>query len=99
MAQCDPAGFETLRADLIEDCIRHSSKRNQRRLRGLQFVIEARRRVARSPMAAVLEIQAMMYESLFGLHQALMGGSRTGNSPALTRARVLPFRRHPSPGD
>ncbi|WP_427901848.1 DUF3135 domain-containing protein [Marinobacter panjinensis] len=30
-----------LRSELMEDCIRRSSVSNQRRLRGLQFVIEA----------------------------------------------------------
>ncbi len=41
LAQRDPEGFEVFRAALIEDCIRRSSVSNQRRLRGLQFVIEA----------------------------------------------------------
>lgn len=91
LAERDPAAFETLRADLIDDCIRRSSVRNQRRLRGLQFVIEARRRVARSPMAALLDIQSMMYDSLLGLQQALLGQQQPCASPAPASARVLPF--------
>lgn len=71
LARRDPEAFETLRAELIEDCIRSSSRRNQRRLKGLQFVIEAKRLVADNPMKALLEIQAMMYDSVLSLQQAL----------------------------
>ncbi|WP_152208175.1 DUF3135 domain-containing protein [Marinobacter changyiensis] len=52
LARRDPKGFEILRAELIEDCIRRSSGCNQHRLRGLEFVIEARRRGAGSPDTA-----------------------------------------------
>lgn len=97
--QRDPEGFEKLRTELIEDCICQSSGGNQRRLRGLQFVIEARRRVAGSPMKALLDIQAMMYDSFLGLHQAL-SVRKTATVPAtLTSARILRFRRSLSSED
>lgn len=92
LAQRDPEGFERLRAELIEDCIRRSSECNQRRLRGLQFVIEARRRVARNPMKALLDIQGMMYDSLIGLQQALLDQQGRYVSPLPKNARVLHFR-------
>lgn len=93
LVQRDPEGFEKLRAELIEDCIRRSSECNQRRLRGLQFVIESRRRVAGSPTKALLDIQAMMYDSLLGLQQALLGHQAPSEPPVPTNARILPFRR------
>lgn len=93
LAQRDPEGFEQLRAQLIEDCIRRSSSCNQRRLRGLQFVIEARRRVAGSPMKALLDIQAMMYDSLLELQQALRVPRCPAEPSMPTRAHVLHFRR------
>lgn len=93
LLQRDPEGFESLRATLIDDCIRHSAVCNQRRLRGLQFVIDARRRVAGSPVKALLDIQTMMYESLIALRQALLVPPRTPEPSAPTSARVLPFRR------
>ncbi len=99
LAQRDPEGFERLRAALIEDCIRRSSVCNQRRLRGLQFVIEARRQVAGSPMKALLDIQAMMYDSLLGLQQVLLFQKRPSEPPAPTSARVLHFRRSQSSPD
>ena len=95
LAQRDPEGFETLRTELIEDCIRRSSRRNQRRLRGLQFEIEARRRVAGNPMKALLNIQALMHDSLFRLQQALLY-RQCPTEPSMTTAgagQILPFRR------
>ncbi|MEP1214882.1 MAG: DUF3135 domain-containing protein [Marinobacter sp.] len=92
LARRDPEGFERLRAELIEDCIRRCSECNQRRLRGLQFVIEARRRVARSPMKALLDIQGMMYDSLIGLQQALLAQKPSCASPLPKNAKVLHFR-------
>ncbi|SFR42306.1 Protein of unknown function [Marinobacter daqiaonensis] len=93
LAQRDPEGFEVLRTELIEDCIRRSSGRNQRRLRGLQFVIDGRRQVARTPTRALLDIQAMMHDSLLGLQQTLLGQPRTSRPSVPTSASILPFRR------
>lgn len=93
LAKRDPEGFEVLRAELIEVCIRRSSGCSQRRLRGLQFVIDARRRVAGSPTKALLDIQAMMYDSLLCLHQALLVQQRPSAPPAPISAQVLNFRQ------
>ncbi|MGM0774844.1 DUF3135 domain-containing protein [Marinobacter sp.] len=88
----DPEGFEILRSELIEDCIRRGSLRNQRRLKGLQFVIEARRLVADNPMKALLEIQAMMYESYLSLQRVLLVQQCPPESSARAGAKVLQFR-------
>lgn len=93
LAERDPEGFEKLRSELIEDCIRRSSVSNQRRLRGLQFVIEARRVVADNPMKALLVIQAMMYDSLLSLQQALQVQQCPSAPSAPAGAQVLQFRR------
>lgn len=98
LAERDPEGFEKLRSELIEDCIRRSSGRNQRRLRGLQFVIEARRLVADNPMKALLEIQAMMHDSFLSLQQALRAQQTPSQPLAPTGAQVLQFRRSMSSG-
>lgn len=93
LAQHDPEGFEKLRTQLIEDCIQQSSARNQRRLKGLQFVIEARRRVADNPLKSLLDIQAMMHESFLSLQQALRDYQRPAEPTAPISGQVLPFRR------
>ncbi|WP_205624589.1 DUF3135 domain-containing protein [Marinobacter nanhaiticus] len=96
LAQRDPERFEIVRAALISECIRQSAARNQQRLRGLQFVIDARRRIAGSPMKALLDLQTLMYDSLLALQQALV--DQQPRAVAAT-ARVLPFRRSASFSD
>ena len=97
--QRDPEGFESLRGKLIDDCIRRSRTCNQRRLRGLQFVIDARRRVAGSPMRALMNIQAMMYDSFLALQKALLNRPCIPEPSTPTSARVLQFRRSRSSMD
>ncbi len=106
LAKRDPEGFERLRTELIEDCIRRSSARNQRRLKGLQFVIEARRLVADNPMKALLDIQAMMHDSFLRLQQALLAeqqrtsqSSKPSEPKVPTGGRILQFRRSLSTAD
>ena len=96
LAQRDSQGFESLRAELIEDCIHRSSKHSQRRLRGLQFEIEARRRAAGNPMKALLVIQGMMHDSFISLRQALLTQPPRSEPPAPTGGKVLNFQRAPA---
>ncbi len=93
LARRDPEGFEVLRTELIEDCIRQSSGCSRRRLRGIQFVIDARRRVAGSPMKALLDIQAMMHDSFLDLRLAIQGQRLHLEPSVSTGARILPFQR------
>lgn len=98
LAEQHPKAFEQLRSELIEDCICSNGKSSQSRLRGLQFVIDARRSLANNPVKALLEIQGMMYESLHRLNSALHG--QGDNHPA-PEARILggpkrwPHHNHP----
>lgn len=108
LAKRDPEGFERLRTELIEDCIRQTPTCNQRRLKGLQFVIEGRRLVADNPMKALLDIQTMMHDSLLSLRQSLLAHQLPAETskpselfePAVpTGGRVLQFRRSISSGE
>ena len=93
LAQRDPVGFEALRAELIEDFIQRSPEASQRRLRGLQFVIDARRRTAGSPLKAMMLIQTMMYDSLYSLQQALLFQPGSAVPSTGVSSKVLQFRR------
>ncbi|MEP1216625.1 MAG: DUF3135 domain-containing protein [Marinobacter sp.] len=99
LAQRDPEAFEKLREELIDDSICSSSKRLQRRLRGLQFTIEARRRVARSPMKALLDLQGMMYDSVLSLQQVVRRKKEPSESTVRKNNGVLPFRTSNSSKD
>lgn len=67
----DPEAFEALRSELIENCINHAPERIQPRLRGLQFQIDCIRRLSKSPLGALLKIQAMMWESFLRMDREL----------------------------
>lgn len=71
LAERHPAAFEALRNELVEDLIRRTPPSRQRRLRGLQFAIDARRKTASNPTKALIEIQSMMHDSLARLNRAL----------------------------
>ena len=81
LAREDPQAFETLRSELIENTILRAPERMQLRLRQLQFRIDGIRRLARTPLGALLKMQALMWESFLRMDEALQ------NFDTLTRAK------------
>ncbi|MBS53566.1 MAG: hypothetical protein CMI03_12555 [Oceanospirillaceae bacterium] len=80
LAETNPDKLESLRQTLIEDTIASAPDDIQRRLRGLQFRIDAERQLASNPMSACIRISAMMNERLHSLMEAL--NTPTGELPA-----------------
>jgi hypothetical protein len=81
LAEDSPAAFEELRTELVEDLIRNSDRSSQKRLRGLQFVIDSRRDLAGNPVKAMIEIQSMMHASLERLNRALQSLGQDAAEP------------------
>lgn len=71
LARDDPQAFEALRAELIENTIRRAPERLQLRLRQLQFRIDGIRRLARTPLGALLKMQSLMWDSFLRMNDAL----------------------------
>jgi len=71
MAKEDPEGLEQLRLAHVEAIIADAGLANERRLRGLQFQIDAIRRVSANPMAACIRISKLMHDSLIDLNGVL----------------------------
>lgn len=64
LAQEDPEGLEKFRREQVELIITQAPIKNQQRLRGLQFQIDAQRALhPNSPMGACLKISQMMHDS------------------------------------
>lgn len=91
LAETDPERLEQLRHRLTERLIANAPERSQQRLRGLQFQIEARLRLAPNPVAACIAVSGMMHETLEHLHHALTDWPRP--QPQLPTAKILPFQR------
>jgi hypothetical protein len=71
MAKEDPEALEQLRLAHVEAIIAEAGESNERRLRGLQFRIDAIRRGSSNPMAACLRISKLMHDSLIDLNSVL----------------------------
>lgn len=100
LASEDPQAFETLRHDLVENCILRAPERLQLRLRQLQFRIDGIRRRAGSPLGALIKIQNLMWESFLRMDSELQRYARSttamaSNDPAplqRPRAQVIDFQ-------
>lgn len=91
LAEHDPNRLELLRNALIEMLIARSPEESRHRLRGLQFQINARVKLASNPVAACVAISAMMHETLDQLQRTLCDGP---DEPIAQRqcGKILPFR-------
>lgn len=108
LAHDDPQAFELLRAELIDRAIQRAPERLQLRLRQLQFRMDGVRRLARTPLGALIRMQAMMWDSFLELNEALQRletltratATQHGSTSALSSdAVVIDFRtRRPREG-
>lgn len=74
LAEHDPERLEQLRRTLTEQLIARSPEASRHRLRGLQFQIENRVRLAPNPIAACVAISRMMHAALDQLQRAFHNG-------------------------
>ena len=81
LASENPQAFEALRSELIENGISSAPEKIQPRLRGLQFRVDCIRRLSRTPLSALIKIQAMMWESFLRMDQELQKYARQPNGP------------------
>ena len=96
LAKESPAQLEAFRLKEVERLIAAAPESIQRRLRGLQFQIDCKRRLHTSPMGACIELSQMMFDSVSQLNNALQGMTRSkGHSqPDQPRAAaILPFTK------
>lgn len=73
MAESSPEELDRLRREMVERIIESTSNEVlRRRLRGLQFQIDAKIRKARTPLAACIMISQMMHDSLLEMRERLL---------------------------
>lgn len=71
LATNDPEAFEQYREKLINNFIKDLPEDKQHRMRCLQWRVDNVRKLAKTPMAACIEISRMMWESVKGEHGLL----------------------------
>lgn len=79
MANEQPEQLEVLRQSLINEIIDQSRPQSQKRLRGLQFQIDAQRSIAKTPLAACMKLSSMMMDSFEKLRHELPAARQMGN--------------------
>jgi hypothetical protein len=94
LAEHDPERLEKLRNTLTELLIARSPEESRQRLRGLQFQIDARVRLAPNPVAACIAVSAMMHETLDQLQRTLREGPDE-EAAVVAPAKVIPFQPRP----
>lgn len=78
LATKNPEALEQFRQQQIDELIESAPSHTQRRLRGLQFQIDCKRKLHKdSPMGSCMAITEMMMDSLQQLNEALHGYDRT----------------------
>jgi hypothetical protein len=71
----DPEKFERVRHEKIEQMVNSASKSSQRRLKGLQFQIDAKREIYKhKPFVSCMEISKMMHSSFEKMRYELNKG-------------------------
>jgi len=102
LARKDPEAFELERKLLIERAIMRAPAGKQQRLRCLQWKLDQIRNLASTPMAACLQINQLLWESILSerglLHclQRLQSGIHADTSERTT-AKILQFQRRVPP--
>lgn len=98
LASEDPQAFEALRSELIENCISSAPARIQPRLRGIQFRVDCIRRLSRSPLGALIKIQALMWDSFLQMDRELqsLARQRRGGQPVSGASMELTYRAEQS---
>lgn len=101
LARTDPDTFEARREAYIESFLTSIPDNKQARLRGLQWQIDQKRQLARTPMASCIAISNLMWDSLHMLSQQQreLVKLATGDTsrfvtlqPASSTTTVIPFR-------
>jgi len=95
LARSDPDAFEVKRKNILEDAIRQASPQRRQRLRCLQWQLDQIRYTSRTPLAACLRMQRLLWEKLTGEAGLLASllGTADGMRPLRRNATILNFRR------
>ncbi|MDX1452929.1 MAG: DUF3135 domain-containing protein [Oleiphilaceae bacterium] len=91
LASEEPDSLERLREELCNRVIAGAPPAMQARLKGLQFRIDAERRLSQHPMGACIRISRLMNESLAELQHALNDPSAYVRQKRRQQGKVVPL--------
>ena len=90
----DPEAFEAERMALMERLIASAPVRQQRRLRGIMFEVDAVRSTSATPLKACVRISELMWKSFNQLRQLISEDlKKSAQQPTVQYADILHFNR------
>lgn len=91
----DPVAFEVERTDFMEKLIASAPARQQRRLRGLLFEVDAIRSTSACPLKACIRISELMWKSFYQMRQLISEDLRDSpQQQSVQGADILHFHRN-----
>ena len=94
IAERSPEELEQFRLNEVNALIASAPEEMQQRLKGLQFQIDCKRRLHKTPLASCISISQMMQESV-GRLNAVLNGNTIGLTPTEQdediESSVIPF--------
>lgn len=110
LARDDPQALEALRGELVDECIGNAPEHLRLKLRRLQFRVDGVRRRSRTPLAAAVKLNVLMWVGFLEMNDALQDlvqgaqwrprlpdtGSRAVVRSCAKNARIIEFRPRPA---
>ena len=99
IAKDDPERFEQLRREAIDEVINNATSTNQDRLRGLQFQIDAKRRLSSNALGSCIQMSSMMLDHFYNemvtsLNALVSGDLESLKVPAIDNSNVIPLYKN-----
>ncbi len=88
--ESDPVAFEAKREELLKHEIAKSPEHLQRRLKGIQFELDAKRRLCDSPLESCMQMSSQMWDSFDLMRTNLNALARP---EALTEEEMLQLQK------
>ncbi len=89
----DPQAFEALREELVACFIGEAPERIRPRLCGIQFRVDAIRRLSRTPLGALVKLQAMMWSSFLRMDEELQCFAESAGNRSWARSKQFGLGR------
>ena len=71
LAKSDPQAFEVKRKSLIDDVISQAPEEHRKRLQGIQWRLDAERKICKNDLVYLEKVYGQMIDSLFNLRNVL----------------------------
>lgn len=92
----DPEKLEEIQKNIVQKFIESAPEENQKKLKGLQFKIDAQRSLSKNPMQSYIKLSQLFWTEGFQKFQDVLNGDYNHPEPKGTGNNVVSIHRdHP----